>query len=151
LEVSPGVMSVSPLYSNQPVMMRHSAINKLVGSLVLFGIAALFSLCLTVPLMSLMDMESNGPCGMDHATELCSIMLSEHIGFWQKILVPAGSSVSLLSLLVILVVVVSLKDTAALEAVHRLKFRRYNADITPPLVDYLKRQLFQGILHPKIY
>jgi hypothetical protein len=58
---------------------------------------------------------------------------------------------SFLSVLLVLVIVFSLTDTAALKIAGRLRLYRYNADAAPPLLDYLKQQLSQGILHPKIY
>lgn len=127
-------------------------VQKLIATVTLFGITSLFLLCLAIPLMSMADMDNSSPCGMNHATELCPMSLNEHLGFWQKILIPVSASASLLSLLVALVIiVVSLKDTATLEALQRLRLTRYHAGASPPLVDYLQQQFSQGILRPKIY
>ena len=124
---------------------------KLATFLILFGIGSLLSFCIAIPLMGMADMKDGPPCGMDHSTELCPMMLNEHLGFWQKILVPTASNMSALFLLIILVVVFSLRDAAALEAAHRIRFFRYNANLAPPLVDYLRQAFSNGILHPKIY
>lgn len=118
-------------------------LQKLIAALTLIGIASLFLLCITIPFMRMAEMNSSSPCGMNHATELCPMTVSEHLGLWQKIVISPASSLSLLSLLITLaVILVSLKDTAVLVTMHRLRFLYHN---------YLQQQFSQGILHPKIY
>jgi hypothetical protein len=113
--------------------------------LVLFGLASLFLLCITIPLMYMATTESGTPCSMEHATAVCPMTIHAHLGFWQEIVLP-------LSLLIPLVLVAfSLQDVVVLEAARRLSFRRYTTDVPPPLFDYLKQAFSQGILHPKIY
>jgi hypothetical protein len=88
--------------------MHYSLSHKLAACLILSGIAGLLLWCVAVPFMDMMDMKGGMPCGMEHSAELCPMMLNEHLGFWQKVVMPTPS-------------------------------------------DYLKQQLSQGILHPKIY
>lgn len=123
---------------------------KSIALIILLGIASLFVLCMGS--FSMMTM-GTVDCPMTHQTTLCPMDVAERLSFWQHLLAPTSSTITILALIAL--VTLSLK----------LGLHRFINNTSPPILwywrrifepsaslfDCLKLQFSQGILHPKIY
>lgn len=131
------------------------ATHVIVALTILFGVVSLFSLCLdSFAIMKMGEMGPMANCALAHATTLCPVTVTQHLQFWQQVIVPTSSTTILLALMLV-VTVFSLKDGIGMlyNVAARLKYSAWQllSESTFLLGDYLKKAFSQGILHPKIY
>ncbi|MBI1833460.1 MAG: hypothetical protein HYR90_01415 [Candidatus Andersenbacteria bacterium] len=119
---------------------------------ILAGLVSLLSLCIpAVSAMAMDGMSEMNPCAMNQQTAVCPMTVVEHLSFWQQLLTLPAKSLSLVTLLALVVFVVV--RIGLQNHLHNLliRFSAFSHDLNPFIVDHLKLQFSQGILHPKIY
>ena len=119
---------------------------------VLAGLLILLSLCIpAVSAMAMDGMAEMNPCDMDHQTAVCPMTVVEHLSFWQQLLTLPAKSLSLIALLALVIFVIIRIGLPNPLRNFLIRFQAFYHDLGPFIVDHLKLQFSQGILHPKIY